>query len=146
MTAGAPKLLSTVTDPSGRTLSFTWTNFGTAMNPIQRLTQVQGPSYGVPYEYDANFTLWKPHLALGAQQTRLDMDVITALAQRDRDYLRHRLLRSFFLLRLCFAAPRRKTFSLRWKPGALRPGTFEKSDKMSVSHLTKCVSLLIISL
>ena len=62
MTAGNPKLLATVTDPSGRTLTFTWTNFGTVMNPIQRITQVQGPSYRVTYEYDANFNLWKTHL------------------------------------------------------------------------------------
>ncbi|BDI28739.1 hypothetical protein CCAX7_007900 [Capsulimonas corticalis] len=57
------KLLTSVTDPSGRSLAFTWTNLnaGDAQHPAWRITQVQGPlvggspvagvSYKVTYEY-----------------------------------------------------------------------------------------------
>ncbi len=37
------KLLTQVTDPSGRSLAFTWTNLGTTAQPAYRITQVQGP-------------------------------------------------------------------------------------------------------
>ena len=57
------KLLTSVTDPSGRSLAFTWTNLNAAdaQHPAWRITQVQGPlvggspvagvSYKVTYEY-----------------------------------------------------------------------------------------------
>lgn len=54
--------LQTVTDPSGRSLTFTWTNLGTAQTPAWRITAVQGPTYSVTYEYDTNLNLWKSHL------------------------------------------------------------------------------------
>ena len=43
-------------DPSGRTLTFGWTNLGTSGQPAWRITGVQGPAYSVGYEYftDAN--------------------------------------------------------------------------------------------
>lgn len=37
------KLLTQVTDPSGRSLTFTWTNLSTGSQPVWRITQVQGP-------------------------------------------------------------------------------------------------------
>ena len=46
------KLLSKVTDPSGRTLEFTWENLSEDENaPAWRITQVVGPQYTVTYEY-----------------------------------------------------------------------------------------------
>ncbi len=47
----ANNLLSTVTDPSGRVLTFTWTNYGTQASPIYRITEVEGPLQTVTYEY-----------------------------------------------------------------------------------------------
>ncbi len=49
--------LSTVTDPSGRQLVFTWSNLGTAQAPVYRITQVAGPAYNVSYAYDQNGNL-----------------------------------------------------------------------------------------
>lgn len=48
------KFLSTVTDPSGRTLTFSWTNLGTSQAPAYRITQVTGPLYSVTYSYFTN--------------------------------------------------------------------------------------------
>ena len=55
------KLLTQVTDPSGRSLVFSWQNFGTAGQPAYRIVQVQGPlsggasvpgvTYRVTYDY-----------------------------------------------------------------------------------------------
>ena len=48
----AEKLLETVTDPSGRTLTFTWTNLtGDPQNPEYRITHVTGPLQEVHYDY-----------------------------------------------------------------------------------------------
>ena len=48
-------LLSTVRDPSGRTLTFTWQNFDTTLtNPSWRIVEIQGPSYSVAYTYYTN--------------------------------------------------------------------------------------------
>ena len=44
-------LLDTVTDPSGRTLQFTWTNLGDTNNPVWRITEVDSPVYNVTYDY-----------------------------------------------------------------------------------------------
>jgi len=44
-------LLTQVTDPSGRSLNFTWTDFGSAAQPAWRITQVRGPQYRVVYGY-----------------------------------------------------------------------------------------------
>lgn len=60
-------LLSTVTDPSGRVLTVTWTNLGTTMSPAYRITQLDGPVlpgtstpvYTVSYEYNTDKNLWK---------------------------------------------------------------------------------------
>jgi len=61
-------LLTRVTDPSGRYLDFTWSNLGTSLAPVYRITQVQGPFdasnnpiYTVTYEYNGDFNLWKVH-------------------------------------------------------------------------------------
>lgn len=61
-------LLTRVTDPSGRYLDLTWSNLGTSMAPVYRITQVQGPFdasndpiYTVTYEYNGDFNLWKVH-------------------------------------------------------------------------------------
>ena len=66
---GTKKLLTQVTDPSGRSLAFTWTNLGTTSAPAYRITQVQGPVYRVTYEYydtpgvlASHQNLWKVHL------------------------------------------------------------------------------------
>jgi len=50
-------LLSTVTDPSNRTLTFTWHNLGTSAQPIWRITQVDGPQYSVAYAYNVDANL-----------------------------------------------------------------------------------------
>ena len=55
-------LLQSVTDPSRRQLTFTWSNLGTAGSPAYRITLVQGPQYSVSYEYNSDFNLWKTHL------------------------------------------------------------------------------------
>jgi hypothetical protein len=61
------KLLTAVTDPSGRSLVVTWTNLGSTGSPAWRITQVQGPFnmgtpvYTVSYEYDGSYQLWKVH-------------------------------------------------------------------------------------
>ena len=44
-------LLTEVTDPSDRNLIFSWTNLGTAQQPVYRISQVQGPQYTVEYGY-----------------------------------------------------------------------------------------------
>ncbi|GAI91858.1 unnamed protein product, partial [marine sediment metagenome] len=49
----ATGLLDTVTDPSGRVLDFTWTNFGTQQDPIWRIIQVTAPLQTVTYTYYA---------------------------------------------------------------------------------------------
>jgi len=61
-------LLTRVTDPSGRYLDFTWSNLGSSMAPVYRVTQVQGPFdasndpiYTVSYEYNNDYNLWKVH-------------------------------------------------------------------------------------
>jgi RHS repeat-associated protein len=62
-------LLATVTDPSGRVLTVTWTNLGTMMSPVYRITQVDGPVipgtstpvYTVSYDYNSDKNLWKVH-------------------------------------------------------------------------------------
>ncbi len=66
---GTTKLLTQVTDPSGRSLAFTWTNLGTTSAPAYRITQVQGPVYRVTYDYyntpgtlASHQNLWKVHL------------------------------------------------------------------------------------
>ena len=57
MSDGTTKnLLSEVTDPSGRTLTFTWSDLDPNTDPhdpihIWRITHVDGPSYGVTYGY-----------------------------------------------------------------------------------------------
>ena len=53
------KLLTSVTDPAGRALSFTWSNLGTSSQPTYRITQVQGPSgtYRVTYAYNSELNL-----------------------------------------------------------------------------------------
>ena len=50
--------LQSVTDPSGRTLTFTWQDFGTGTNHVYRVVRVSGPQYDVAYEYytDTNDT------------------------------------------------------------------------------------------
>jgi RHS repeat-associated protein len=65
--SGDPRLLTKVTDPSGRYLEISWTNFGSQDQPIWRIAQVRGPFdggspvYTVSYEYTADFNLWKVH-------------------------------------------------------------------------------------
>ena len=50
--SGSPRdFLDTVTDPSGRTLQFTWTNLGDTNNPVWRITEVDSPVYNVTYDY-----------------------------------------------------------------------------------------------
>src|SRR5205814_1210397 len=44
-------LLSEVTDPSGRSLEFTWSNLGTTALPAWRIVEVDGPQYKVTYDY-----------------------------------------------------------------------------------------------
>lgn len=59
-------LLTSVTDPSGRTLTFTWTDLNPSTH-VWRITQVDGPSYSVTYQYyaydpnrpDRSYNLWK---------------------------------------------------------------------------------------
>ena len=48
------KLLTQVTDPSGRSLVFTWTNLAGSSQPAYRITQVQGPTYRAVYTYYTN--------------------------------------------------------------------------------------------
>ncbi|MGV3719790.1 MAG: RHS repeat domain-containing protein [Actinomycetota bacterium] len=62
------KLLTAVTDPSGRSLEISWQNLGTTMSPAWRITQVAGPFdsssnpvYTVTYEYNGDLNLWKVH-------------------------------------------------------------------------------------
>ena len=52
-------LLTKVTDPVGRTLTFTWANLGSAGQPAWRITQVQGPAgtYSVLYGYNSDKNL-----------------------------------------------------------------------------------------
>ena len=57
------KLLTVVTDPVGRTLTFTWQNFGTTAAPHWRIAEVDGPgypsttgSYRVTYDYYTSAT------------------------------------------------------------------------------------------
>jgi hypothetical protein len=60
---GIPKkLVSTVTDPTNRTLTFTWANLGTVPAPMYRITAVAGPQYSVTYQYNAEGNLWKVNL------------------------------------------------------------------------------------
>jgi RHS repeat-associated protein len=65
--SGDPRLLTKVTDPSGRYLEISWTNFGSQEQPIWRIAQVRGPFdggqpvYTVSYEYNAQQNLWKVH-------------------------------------------------------------------------------------
>jgi hypothetical protein len=61
------KLLTRVTDPSGRYLTISWINIGTAGNPW-RIQRVEGPLdagglpiYAVSYEYNTDGNLWKVH-------------------------------------------------------------------------------------
>jgi hypothetical protein len=51
------KLLSTVTDPSGRSITFGWTNLGTQQAPAYRITSAAGPLYTVAYQYNVDFNL-----------------------------------------------------------------------------------------
>lgn len=46
------KVLTSVTDPSGRSLTFAWTNLGTQQQPAYRITSVTGPLYSVTYAYN----------------------------------------------------------------------------------------------
>ena len=55
--ASVSNLLSTVTDPVGRQLVFTWANKGTAQAPIYRIVQVDGPQYSVLYGYNVDANL-----------------------------------------------------------------------------------------
>ena len=55
--ASVPILLSTVTDPVGRQLVFTWNNLGTTAQPIYRIVQVDSPQYSVAYSYNADANL-----------------------------------------------------------------------------------------
>ncbi len=74
-------LLTKVTDPTGRFLTFTWQNLGTAAAPAWRIMTVQSPLYAVTYEYYTNasdassyLSLWKVHLDSGG------MDRVTTYA------------------------------------------------------------------
>src|SRR5579875_2626621 len=49
--------LATVTDPTGRTLTFHTANLGTATQPVWRVVQVDGPQYSVAYGYGADGNL-----------------------------------------------------------------------------------------
>jgi hypothetical protein len=64
------KLLNTVTDPSGRQLVFSWTNFGTVNAPAYRITYVAGPLYNVSYAYFTNAN--DPASYLNLQSVTLD--------------------------------------------------------------------------
>ncbi len=55
--SSVPTLLSTVTDPVGRQLVFTWNNLGTTAQPIYRIVQVDSPQYSVAYSYNADANL-----------------------------------------------------------------------------------------
>src|SRR5437870_5988630 len=59
------KLLTSVTDPSGRSLVFSWSNLGTEMEPAWRITGCQGPIYNVAYEYNIDLNLSAVHLDPG---------------------------------------------------------------------------------
>jgi RHS repeat-associated protein len=59
---GSKKLLTQVTDPSNRSLVFTWQNRGTAQAPAYRIVEAAGPMYRVTYDYNAELNLWKVHL------------------------------------------------------------------------------------
>ncbi len=48
--------LTVVTDPSGRTLNFTWVNYGTSAQPILRIVHVDGPECSVDYNYYTSTT------------------------------------------------------------------------------------------
>ena len=61
-----PNLLSTVTDPSGRQLTFLWNNLGTVQQPIYRIVEVDGPQYSVVYAYGADVNLSSVTLDPGA--------------------------------------------------------------------------------
>ena len=58
------QLLTQVTDPTSRTLTFQWTNFGTTASPAYRITEVDAPTdpntgqatYRVTYAYYADVT------------------------------------------------------------------------------------------
>ena len=52
-------LLSTVTDPSGRTLTFHWQDLNAAdpTRPAYRIVRADGPQYSVAYSYNADFNL-----------------------------------------------------------------------------------------
>jgi len=63
---GTKKLLTAVTDPTNRSLQFTWSNLGSFALPVWRITQVQGPfdngelvpgvTYRVTYDYYTDAT------------------------------------------------------------------------------------------
>lgn len=55
--AAVPTLLSTVTDPVGRTLTFHWNNLGSGDQPVYRITSIEGPQYIVAYSYNADANL-----------------------------------------------------------------------------------------
>ena len=61
-----PNLLHTVTDPSGRQLTFLWNNLGTTAQPIYRIVEVDGPQYSVVYAYGADANLSSVTLDPGA--------------------------------------------------------------------------------
>jgi hypothetical protein len=52
-------LLDTVTDLSGRSLSFVWQDLNAAdpTRPAYRIVRVDGPQYAVAYSYNADFNL-----------------------------------------------------------------------------------------
>ncbi|MCA1596469.1 MAG: DUF6531 domain-containing protein, partial [Chloroflexi bacterium] len=63
---GSKNALTQVTDPSGRSLTFTWANLNTAQQPAWRITQVNGPQYNVVYNYGGDFNLSSVTLDPGA--------------------------------------------------------------------------------
>jgi YD repeat-containing protein len=55
-----------VTDPSSRSLTFSWVNLGSAGQPAWRISQVSGPQYSVTYAYGGDFNLSSVTLDPGA--------------------------------------------------------------------------------
>ena len=50
-------LLQSVTDPSGRQITYTWSNLGTSGSPAWRIVEADGPAYSVTYSYNTDLNL-----------------------------------------------------------------------------------------